>query len=94
MGLVKPYLKKVVAKLTELGKEDRIKGFQQGATEMIKFLISKWDEMQIFTGKSYDTDAGLCFAYTMDGEIDPTFMFFNDGMKGQKYWIENIMEPT
>ena len=85
MALVKPYLKRVVEKLKEQGKEDRVKTFQAGATEMIKFIISKFDEMQFFTGASYDTEAGLAFAYTMDGEIDPTFMFFNDGMKGQKF---------
>jgi uroporphyrinogen-III decarboxylase len=81
MALVKPYLKKVVDKLKEDGKEERVKGFQTGATEMIKFIISKYDEMQFFTGAGYDAEAGLAFAYTMDGEIDPTFLFFNDGMK-------------
>ena len=85
MALVKPYLKRVVEHLKAKGKEDRVKGFQQGATEMIKFVVGKFDEMQIFTGTSYDTEAGLCFAYTMDGEIDPTFLFFNDGMREQKF---------
>ena len=84
MSLVKPYLKKVVASLKEQGKEDRVAGFQSGATEMIKFIIAKHDEMQFFTGASYDTEAGLAFAYTMDGEIDPTFLFFHDGMKQRK----------
>ena len=50
MSLVKPYLKKVVEKLKENGKEDRVKGFQQGATEMIKFIVGRYDEMQIFMG--------------------------------------------
>ena len=85
MSLVKPYLKKVVEKLKEKGKEERVKGFQTGATEMIKFIVSKFDEMQFFTGQGYDAEAGLAFAYTMDGEIDPTFMFFNDGMREQKF---------
>ena len=50
MGLVKPYLKKVVEKLKENGKEDRVPEFQKGATEMIKFIVGKYDEMQIFMG--------------------------------------------
>ena len=85
MSLVKPYLKKVVEKLKENGKEDRVKGFQQGATEMIKFLVSRFDEMQIFMGQSMEAEAGLCFAYNKDDEIDPTFLFFADGMKEEKF---------
>ena len=85
MALAKPYLKKVVEKLKEQGKEDRVAEFQKGATELIKFVVGKFDEMQIFAGSSYDTEAGLCFAYTMDGEVDPTFLFFNDGMKLEKF---------
>ena len=85
MALVKPLLKKTVEKLKEMGKEDRVADFQKGATELVKFVIGKFDEMQIFTGASYDTDASLAFAYTMDGEIDPTFLFFNDCMKEEKF---------
>ena len=32
-----------------------------------------------------DAEAGLAFAYNKDDEIDPTFMFFADGMKEEKY---------
>ena len=85
MALVKPYLKRVTTWLKENGKEERVPEFQKGATELVKLVIAKFDEMQIFTGSSYDTEAGLCFAYTLDGEIDPTFYFFNDGCKEQKF---------
>ena len=44
MTLVKAYLKKVVAKLKEDGKEERVAEFQKGATEMIKFIVGKFDE--------------------------------------------------
>lgn len=50
MTMVKAYLKKVVAHLKEKGKEDRVPEFQKGATEMIKFIVGKYDEMMIFTG--------------------------------------------
>lgn len=84
--MLKGYLKKVVTYLQENGKEDRVDGFKKGATEMIKFVMGKFDEMQIFIGESMDTEnAGLCFAYTMDGETDPTFLFFNDGLKQEKF---------
>ena len=85
MALVKPYLKRVSTHLTENGKEDRVAGFKAGATEMIKFIVGKYDEMQIFTGTNYDTEAGLAFSYTKDGETEPVFLFFNDGMKEEKY---------
>ena len=85
MAIIKPYMKRVVAHLKENGKEDRVDGFKKGATEMIKFIVSKFDEMQIFTGAGFDTEAGLAFSYTKDGESEPTFMFFNDGYKEEKY---------
>ena len=85
MSMLKAYLKRVVGHMKENGKEDRVAGFQKGATQMVKFVMGKFDEMQIFTGKSIDTEASLCFAYTMDGEVDPTFLYFNDGMKEEKF---------
>ena len=47
---------------------------------MVKFIVGKFDEMQIFTGPSFDTEASLAFAYT-----DPTFMFFHDAMRLEKF---------
>ena len=85
MVMIKAYLKRVVGWLKENGKEDRVAGFQKGATEMVKFVMGKFDEMQIFAGQSMDTEAGLAFAYTKDGETDPTFLFFCDGMKEEKF---------
>ena len=85
MVMLKAYLKRVVAWMKENGKEDRVAGFQKGATEMVKFIMGKFDEMQIFAGQSVDTEASLAFAYTMDGEVDPTFLFFADGMKEEKF---------
>ena len=52
---------------------------------MIKFIISKYDEMQIFTGESYDTEAGLVLSYTKEGEVDPVFLFFNDSCVEEKF---------
>ena len=85
MALIKAYLKKTVEKLKENGNEERVKGFQTGATGMIKFIIEKFDEMQFFMGQSGDPECGICMAYTMDGEMDPTFMYFVDGMREEKF---------
>ena len=42
---IKGYLKKVKAKLIEMGKEERAAAFQAGATALTKFILSKYDEM-------------------------------------------------
>ena len=83
--MIKAYLKRVVGWLKENGKEDRVADFQKGATEMVKFIMGKFDEFQIFAGQSMDVEASLAFAYTKDGEENPTFLFFNDGMKQEKF---------
>jgi len=33
-----------------------------------------------------DTEGALAFAYSVDGEIDPTFLFFADGLRQEKFW--------
>ena len=85
MAMLKALMKKIVGYLTENGKEDRVAGFKKGATEMVKFIMGRFDEMQIFTGNSMDVEATLCFAYTEDGETDPTFLFFNDAYIQEKF---------
>ena len=85
MGYVKGFLKAVVAKLKENGKEDRVKEFQKGATEAVKFIVGKIDEMQFFTGTSYDMDAGIALCYNKDGEADPTFLYFADALVEEKF---------
>ena len=50
MAILKAYLKRVVEHLKEKGKDDRVPEFKKGATEMIKMIMEKFDEMQIFTG--------------------------------------------
>lgn len=86
MGWAKGYMPKVKAKLTEQGKQDRIPEFQAGATELVKFIISKFDEFQIFCGEKMDYEGALCFAYQKDqADPGPTFLFFKDGFKECKY---------
>ena len=81
----KGYLQKVTKQLEEKGKSDRVAGFKKGATDLVKFIMSKYDEMQIFVGKAYDMEGALCFCYNKDGEAEPTFLFFADGFRVEKY---------
>ena len=66
MTWAKAYLKGVEAKLKEDGKEERVAEFKKGSTALFKFIISKFDEMQIYSGRngfSLDPVAALCFAF-------------------------------
>ena len=85
MQMIKALMKRTMGYLKENGKEDRVAGFKQGATEFVKFVMGKYDEMQIFMGESSDDTASLAFAYTKDGETDPTFLFFVDCTKEKKF---------
>ena len=80
------YVKKVKGKLEEEGKADRIAVFQKGATQLVKFILEKFDEMQMFTGEGQDFDAGFAYCYYKEQTDDgPTFIFFADGMRDEKY---------
>ncbi len=48
--------------------------------------MGRFDEFQIFLGENMDTEGALAFAYTVDGEVDPTFLFFADGLRQEKFW--------
>jgi len=87
MSYAKGFLKTMVTKLKENGKEDRIPGFKKGATDLVKFIAGKADEFQFFSGCSYDMDAGMCFAYQKNQEdAGPTFFFFADALIEEKFW--------
>jgi hypothetical protein len=47
--------------------------------------MGKYDEFQIFLGENMDTEGAIAFAYTVDGETDPTFLFFADGLRLEKF---------
>lgn len=86
MQWVRGYMQKIVAKLTEQGKTDRIPEFKKGATELVKLIAGKWSEMQLFAGEKNDFEGAFCFAYQKEQEDEgPTFLFFKDGLKETKY---------
>jgi hypothetical protein len=86
MAYIKGYLKAVKEKLESSGKGARVEAFQKGATALVKELVGKWDEVQVFTGESGNWEAGLAYCYMKDQSDDgPTFYFFNDGLKSEKY---------
>jgi len=86
MAYIKGYLKAIKEKLEASGKGARVEAFQKGATALVKELVGKWDEVQVFTGESGNWEAGLAYCYMKEQTDDgPTFYFFNDGLKSEKY---------
>lgn len=86
MAWAKPYLAKVSEKLIAAGKADRVPIFKAEATNLLKFIFSKMDEMQCFYGKSFNADGAMCFCYTANPEdAGPTFLLFNDGIRVEKF---------
>ena len=80
------YLKKLKVKLEEAGLAERVPAFQKGATAFVKHIIEKYDEVQMFAGESYDMDASLGYCYYKEQtDAGPTFFFFLDGLKEEKY---------
>ena len=85
MMWAKKYFTAVTDKLKE-SDPDRIPLFKKGATASLKLILSKHDEFQIFTGRNVNMDGALAFAYQREQEDEgPTFLFFVDGMKGEKF---------
>lgn len=92
MTWAKAYLGKLKAKITEENanlpedKQRNIQEFQRGATQLVKLIAGKFDEMQLFVGAKMDYEGAFCFSYTKDqADEGPTFLFFNDGLKVTKY---------
>jgi len=86
MAWVKGFLGGVTAVLEKNGKAERIPGFKKGATDLVKLIVSKFDEFQFFTGQGFNMDGGLAFCYQKEQEDDgPTFLYFLDAMREEKF---------
>ena len=87
MAYIKDYFKKVIAYLEENGKKDRVEGFKKGAQAFIKFIVPKYDEIELYTGANGENDEGeivgaVCISYWEDESAKgPMFYFFKDGLK-------------
>ncbi len=87
MAYIKDYFKKVIAYLEENGKKDRVEGFKKGAQAFIKFIVPKFDEIELYTGANGENDdgeivGGICISFWEDDSAPgPIFFFFKDGLK-------------
>ena len=87
VAYIKDYFKKIVAYLEKNGKSDRVDSFKKGAQDFIKFIIPKYDEIEIYTGANGENEdgeivGGICISYWENEEAKgPMFYFFKDGLK-------------
>jgi hypothetical protein len=86
MAYIKNFLKNLKTYLEENGKADRVPEFQAGAQEFIKFVISKFDEFEFYTGTKESLDGGIIFSFWEDETASgPVFYYFFDSLKEVKY---------
>lgn len=91
MAYLKSYFAKIVKYLEENGKADRVAGFKKGATDFIKFIVPKFDELEFYTGKSHNNEeddeikGGIAISFWEDESAPgPKIYLFKDGLREVK----------
>ena len=89
MAYVKDYFGRIVKYLEENGKSERVPIFKKGATAFIKYIVPKFDEVEIYVGASKHEDdelsGGLAISlWEDDSASGPVFYFFKDALKEVK----------
>ncbi len=90
MAYIKEYFAKIVKFLEESGKSDRVAGFKKGATEFVKFIVKKFDDIEVYTGANGEDEeeglkGGIAISYWENDEAKgPVFYFFKDSLKEEK----------
>lgn len=84
------YTKLYVQKLTKYLEEnnpDRVEAFKKGAQEMVKFILSKFSEIEFYKDENNTEGSQIIASYWENEEVDegPSFLYFKDGMKMEKY---------
>ncbi len=83
MGYIKKDMTRVKEHL-EAKKPDRVEAFMKGAQNIVKDIVANFGEYRFYTGESYDESAALAYSKYEEGSVDPTFLFFLDGMIAEK----------
>ncbi|KAG5315925.1 TCTP protein, partial [Acromyrmex insinuator] len=83
---LKDYMKKLVAKLEEKAP-DQVDVFKTKMNKVMKDILSRFKELQFFTGISMDIDGivGLMEYREIDGDSVPVLMFFKHGLEEEKF---------
>ncbi|XP_012275313.1 translationally-controlled tumor protein homolog [Orussus abietinus] len=83
---LKDFMKKLVARLEEKSPEE-VEVFKTNMNKVMKDILSRFKELQFFTGESMDIDGlvGLMEYREIDGESVPVLMFFKHGLEEEKF---------
>ncbi|XP_043927649.1 translationally-controlled tumor protein [Protopterus annectens] len=80
---IKGFVKQVKCKLEETDK-DRAKAFTEQAPAVVKHLLSSFNDLQFFTGESYNLDGMVAYLNYREDGITPFMLFFKDGLIEEK----------
>jgi len=83
---LKDYMKKLVAKLEETAP-DQVDVFKTNMNKVMKDILSRFKDLQFFTGESMDIDGmvGLMEYRDINGDSVPVLMFFKHGLDEEKF---------
>jgi hypothetical protein len=51
---------------------------------MVKWILSTFDEFSFYTPESYDNENIIILSYYKPDALAPTFIYFMDGLRGEK----------
>ncbi|KZC11666.1 PREDICTED: translationally-controlled tumor protein homolog [Dufourea novaeangliae] len=83
---LKDYMKKLVARLEEKSP-DQVEVFKTNTNKVMKDVLSRFKDLQFFTGESMDIDGlvALMEYRDIDGDSVPVLMFFKHGLEEEKF---------
>ena len=77
---------RLVAKLEEKCPEE-VEVFKTNMNKVMKDILSRFKELQFFTGESMDVDGSIALMEyrDIDGQSVPVLMFFKHGLEEEKF---------
>lgn len=83
---LKDYMKKLVARLEEKAP-DQVEVFKTNTNKVMKDILSRFKDLQFFTGESMDIDGlvALMEYREIDGDSVPVLMLFKHGLEEEKF---------
>ncbi|XP_053975016.1 translationally-controlled tumor protein homolog [Hylaeus anthracinus] len=83
---LKDYMKKLVARLEEKAP-DQVEVFKTNTNKVMKDVLSRFKDLQFFTGESMDIDGIVAIMEyrDIDGDSVPVLMLFKHGLEEEKF---------
>ena len=84
---IKPYLKKLCEKVRARTKDEaQVKEFQKNSTDLVRFVLEKFDDFEFHINENNDMDGAIAMGYWEDEKNDkgPTFLLILEGLEKTK----------